>query len=430
MYRIDIMTLFPDTVGSVLSESILGRAQKRDRLHIETHQIRDYTANKQNQVDDYPYGGGRGAILQADPLYRCWEHLCRQAEGRSRTVFLSPCGKTFTQADAKRLAWEYDRLILVCGHYEGVDQRFIDACVEEEISLGDFVLTGGEIAAMAVADAVSRLVPGVLADPSCFENESHWDGLLEYPQYSRPEVWHGMAAPRVLLEGDHAAVERWRRKQSLARTRERRPDLFEKLDLSSKEDRKLLSELDRERTLPSLPGGIVCRPAAEADIPAMEAIAEAARTYLREHGVDQWGGSDPPYPGRTDFLADMAKGECFVLDCGGEIGAFFTLAFGTDPGYAAITDGKWASDAPYAALHRCAVAPRWRGASLSDRIVRECERLALERGVRWLRADTHKKNKAMQGLLRRCGFQYRGNVLVDVPEGHDPRRVAYEKRLT
>ena len=430
MYRIDIMTLFPDTVGDVLSESILGRAQERDFLRIETHQIRDYTTNKQNQVDDYPYGGGHGAILQADPLYRCWEHLCGQAEKKPHTIFLSPCGRTFTQEDAKRLAWEHGHLILVCGHYEGVDQRFIDACVDEEISLGDFVLTGGEIAAMAVADAVSRLVPGVLADPSCFENESHWDGLLEYPQYSRPEVWHGMAVPEALLTGDHAAVERWRRKQSLARTRERRPDLFGKLDLSSKEDQKLLAELDREASRPLLPDEIVCRPAVEADIPAMEAVAEAAREYLRAHGVDQWQDSEPPYPSRAHFLADMARGECFVLDCGGEVGAFFTLTTLPEESYAAITDGKWAGEGqPYAALHRVAVASQWRGAGLSDRIVKEAERMALDMGLGWLRGDTHKKNKAMQGLLRRNGMQYRGNVLVTVPEGHDPRRVAYEKRI-
>ncbi len=141
MYCIDIITLFPDTVGDVLSESILGRAQERDFLRIATHQLRDYTVNKQKQVDDYPYGGGRGAVLQADPLFRCWDHLRGQGPGRPHTIYLSPCGKTFTQADAKRLAWEHDRLILVCGHYEGIDQRFIDECVDEEISLGDFVLT-------------------------------------------------------------------------------------------------------------------------------------------------------------------------------------------------------------------------------------------------------------------------------------------------
>lgn len=228
MYRIDIMTLFPESVGDVLCESILGRAQERDYLRIECWQIRDFTLNKQKQVDDYPYGGGRGAVMQADPLYQCWQHICGAVECRPHTIYLSPCGVTFSQAHAKRLARDYQNLILVCGHYEGVDQRFIDECVDEEISLGDFVMTGGEIAAMAVADAVSRLVPGVLPDPECFENESHWDGLLEHPQYSRPAVWHGREVPAVLLCGDHAKVDAWRREQSLQRTKERRPDLYEK----------------------------------------------------------------------------------------------------------------------------------------------------------------------------------------------------------
>ena len=198
--RIDILTLFPDTLEDVLSESILGRAQERGILCIRAHQIRDYTASKQNQVDDYPYGGGRGAIMQADPLYRCWEAVCDEAGGPVHTIYLSPCGHTFQQADAIRLS-KMENLILVCGHYEGIDQRFIDECVDEEISLGDFVLTGGEIAAMAVTDAVSRMVPGVLADPECFEEESHFNGLLEYPQYSRPAVWHGRAVPEILLSG-------------------------------------------------------------------------------------------------------------------------------------------------------------------------------------------------------------------------------------
>ncbi len=242
--RIDIMTLFPDTVGDVLSESILGRAQERDYIRIECHQIRDYTRNKQKQVDDYPYGGGHGAVMQADPLYHCWKHICEEAGCRVHTIFMSPCGKTFNQREARRLARDYNRLILVCGHYEGIDQRFIDECVDEEISLGDFVLTGGEIAAMAVSDAVCRLIPGVLSDPECYEDESHWAGLLEFPQYSRPEIWHGRAVPGILLSGHHANVARWRRKQSILRTRERRPDMYSKLDLSSKQDRQLLDELE------------------------------------------------------------------------------------------------------------------------------------------------------------------------------------------
>lgn len=243
--RIDILTLFPDSLTDVLADSIIGRAQERGIVKIEAHQIRDYTANKQCQVDDYPYGGGRGAIMQADPLYRCWLHACEEAAGPVHTIYMSPCGHTFCQADAIRLS-KLENLILVCGHYEGIDQRFIDECVDEELSIGDFVLTGGEIPAMAVADAVCRMVPGVLADAECFEDESYYNGMLEYPQYSRPAVWHGLEVPEILRSGDHGKVAKWRRKQSLRRTRARRPDLYEKLDLSSKQDKKLLAEMAAE----------------------------------------------------------------------------------------------------------------------------------------------------------------------------------------
>ena len=245
MYEIDILTLFDLTAGDMMNEPILGRAQERDIIRIEAHQIRDYTLNKQKQVDDYPYGGGHGAVMQADPLYQCWKHVV-DTHGPGHTIYLSPAGKTFVEADARRLRDDYGHLILVCGHYEGIDERFIEECVDEEISLGDFVMTGGEIPAMAVADAVCRLVPGVLSDPSCYENESHWSGMLEAPQYSRPEVWHDRAVPSILLSGNHAKVDQWRRKQSILRTYRRRPDLYEKLDLSSKEDKKLLSELREE----------------------------------------------------------------------------------------------------------------------------------------------------------------------------------------
>jgi tRNA (guanine37-N1)-methyltransferase len=250
MYQIDIMTLFPDTVGDMLCESILGRAQERGHIRIECHQIRDFTLNKQKQVDDYPYGGGKGAVMQADPLYQCWNYICTQANERIHTIYLSPVGKTFTQEDAKRLKNDYNRLILVCGHYEGVDERFIEECVDEEISLGDFVLTGGEIPALAVADAVCRLVPGVLSDEECFMNESHWDGMLEHPHYSRPEVWHNRSVPAILLSGHHANIAKWRRKQSIIRTRDRRPDLYAELDLSSKADQKLLREIADEEINP------------------------------------------------------------------------------------------------------------------------------------------------------------------------------------
>ena len=243
--RIDILTLFPESLLDVLTESILGRAQERGFITIDTHQIRDYTANKQMQVDDYPYGGGRGAVMMADPLYRCWESVCDKAGGPVHTIYLSPCGKTFTQADAIRLS-KLDNIVFVCGHYEGIDQRFIDECVDEELSLGDFVLTGGEIAAMAMTDAICRMVPGVLADPECFEDESHYNGMLEYPQYTRPSNWHGREVPQILLSGNHEKVAQWRRKQSLRRTRARRPDMYEKLDLTSKKDQKLLREMEAE----------------------------------------------------------------------------------------------------------------------------------------------------------------------------------------
>ena len=246
--RFDIMTLFPETVLPMLNASILGRAQKKGLIEIHAHQIRDYTASRQNQVDDYPYGGGRGAIMQCDPLWRCWCAVCDEIGAPVHTIFLSPCGPSFDQAKARQLEADYDNLILVCGHYEGIDQRFLDECVDEEISMGDFVLTGGEIPAMAIVDAVSRLIPGVLGDDICFTDESHWNGLLEYPQYSRPDEWHGLAVPEVLRSGDHAKVARWQKKQAILRTLHRRPDLFYKLRFpyKTRAERKFIAELEAE----------------------------------------------------------------------------------------------------------------------------------------------------------------------------------------
>ena len=210
-YRIDIMTLFPDSMRAVLGESVIGRAAKKGILEINCVQIRDYTENKQMQVDDYPYGGGWGQVMMAQPLKSCLDDIMSTAQGRrSRVVYMSPQGRPYNQEEAKRLRRDYDHLVLVCGHYEGIDERFIEECVDEEISLGDFVLTGGEIPAMAVCDAVCRMVPGVLPEESCYTEESHWNGLLEYPQYSRPEEWHGRRVPDVLLSGHHANVAAWR----------------------------------------------------------------------------------------------------------------------------------------------------------------------------------------------------------------------------
>lgn len=244
--RFDIITLFPEAVMPMLNASILGRAQKKGLIEIYAHQLRAYTANRQNQVDDYPYGGGRGAILQCDPLWRCWCAVCDEVGAPVHTIFLSPCGPSFDERKARELRERHENIILICGHYEGIDQRFIDECVDEEISMGDFVLTGGEIPAMAIVDAVARLVPGVLGDEVCFTDESHWDGLLEYPQYSRPECWHGLEVPPVLRSGDHAKVARWQKQQAILRTLHRRPDLFYKLRFAYKTraERKFIAELE------------------------------------------------------------------------------------------------------------------------------------------------------------------------------------------
>lgn len=240
--QIDILTLFPEGVGAMLCESIIGRAQERGLVTIRTHQIRDYTKNKQKQVDDYPYGGGLGMVMNADPLYHAWRHVVDEAVDRVHTIYLSPQGAVFNQARAKSLAQDYSHLLLVCGHYEGIDERFIEECVDEEISIGDFVLTGGEIPAMAVTDAICRMLPGVLSDAECFTEESHFSGLLEYPQYTRPDHWHGRAVPEILLSGHHANIQKWRRRESLARTLLRRPDLLETAPLSPT-DELILSEL-------------------------------------------------------------------------------------------------------------------------------------------------------------------------------------------
>lgn len=424
--RIDIMTLFPDTVGAVLHESIIGRAAKKGILEINCHQIRDYTLNKQKQVDDYPYGGGFGCVMMAQPLKSCLEHVMSTAQGRrSRVIYMSPQGQPFTQETAKRLKNDYDHLVLVCGHYEGVDERFIEECVDEEISLGDFVLTGGEIAAMAVADAVCRLVPGVLADEQCYTGESHWDGLLEYPQYTRPEVWEGRQVPEVLLNGDHSKVAQWRRKKQLERTRAKRPDLFQKLALTDPEDQKLLRQVEKEAGRKQLTEPISCGKATLEDIPRIMEIVDYARQSLRRHRVDQWQGE---YPGEEIFQQDIQRGELYVLRHGGELASFFLVTDRPEPCYEEITDGKWTPDLPYCVLHRCAVAREYRGTGLAERMLRFAEETARALGGRALRVDTHRKNKSMQQLLRNNGYRYRGNVLVD-EKGHDPARQAFEKIL-
>ena len=228
--RFDIMTLFPDLVNTVLGESIIGRAQKSGAIEIECHNIRDFSEDKHRRVDDTPYGGGKGMLMMAPPIYRCYEHIMGNEEYKdssTRVVFMSPSGKLFNQKKAEELA-KYDRVVILCGHYEGVDRRVIDEIVDEEISIGDYVLTGGEIPACIVVDCVSRLVDGVLSDPECYEKESISSGYLEYPQYTRPYEYHGVKVPDVLISGHHGNIDKWREEQARMLTLKNRPDILGK----------------------------------------------------------------------------------------------------------------------------------------------------------------------------------------------------------
>ncbi|KMZ55102.1 tRNA (guanosine(37)-N1)-methyltransferase TrmD [Dorea sp. D27] len=243
--RFYIMTLFPDMVMNGLGTSITGRAMEKNLLGVEAVNIRDYAFNKHNSVDDYPYGGGAGMLMQAEPVYQAYSAV-REKAGRSpRVIYLSPQGRTFDQEMAEELARE-EELVLLCGHYEGIDERVLEEIVTDYVSIGDYVLTGGELPAMVIVDAVSRLVPGVLHNDVSAEFDSFQDNLLEYPQYSRPEVWHGKQVPPVLLSGHHANVEKWRREQSVIRTARNRPDLLEKAVLDEKEKDLVRDLLGRE----------------------------------------------------------------------------------------------------------------------------------------------------------------------------------------
>lgn len=242
--RIDILTLFPDMCSSVLSESIIGRARANGFVEIECTDIRDYTADKHNRVDDAPYGGGPGMIMQAQPIYDCFEALCKKLSKRPRLIYMSPQGKVLTQQKVKELAQE-ESIAILCGHYEGVDERVIEEIVDEEISIGDYVLTGGELPALILADSIARMLPGVLAGEEAYSEESHYSSLLEYPQYTRPPEWRGRQVPQVLLSGHHGNIKRWRREQSLRRTYERRADLLECAQLD-KNDKIFLSSLKND----------------------------------------------------------------------------------------------------------------------------------------------------------------------------------------
>ena len=238
--RIDLLTLFPDMCETVMAESIVGRARKKGALRVCCHQIRDYARDKHHSVDDTLFGGGMGMLLLAEPIAAAFDDVLERVGRKPHTIYMSPQGKTLTQKRVCELAQE-ENLVILCGHYEGVDERVLDAYVDEEISIGNFVLTGGELPALMLADAVSRMIPGVLSADECFEEESHYAGLLEYPQYTRPAVWRGREVPEVLLSGHHANIRKWRREQSLLRTARKRPELLRDAVLDDK-DLKFLEQ--------------------------------------------------------------------------------------------------------------------------------------------------------------------------------------------
>ena len=243
--KITIMTLFPEMCNAVLDESIIGRARKSGKIEIDTVNIRDFTLDKHNRVDDAPYGGGMGMLMQTQPIYDCFASLCSEDGKKPHLIYMSAQGKTLTQKRVKELS-QLPNIAILCGHYEGVDERIIEEIVDEEISIGDYVLTGGELPALILSDSIARMIDGVLPNDEAKELESHYSGLLEYPQYTRPPEWHGSKVPDILLSGHHGNIDKWRREKSLERTLERRPDMLKSAELTKK-DREYLAKLKENK---------------------------------------------------------------------------------------------------------------------------------------------------------------------------------------
>lgn len=239
--RIDIITLFDEMCEAVLSESIIGRARKKGAVDIRCRQLRDFAFDKHRRVDDTTYGGGMGMLLMAEPIALCFEQICSEIGKKPHFIYMSPKGRVLTQQKLRELS-EHENICILCGHYEGVDQRVLDRYVDEEISIGDYVLTGGELPALVLADSLARLQKGVLSEDECFELESHYDGLLEYPQYTKPQNWRGEEIPDVLFSGHHANIEKWRREQSVIETAKKRPDMIRAAKLTDAE-RRLAEEI-------------------------------------------------------------------------------------------------------------------------------------------------------------------------------------------
>ncbi|MEG1994190.1 MAG: tRNA (guanosine(37)-N1)-methyltransferase TrmD [Oscillospiraceae bacterium] len=246
MTRIDIATLFPEMCEGVLGESIIGRARKNGKIIVNCHNIRDYSEDKHRRVDDTVYGGGMGMLMQCEPIFKCYEEVKKDFDEKPYVVYMSPQANPLTQKKVIELKENHKNFFIICGHYEGIDARVIEEIVDEEISIGDFVLTGGELAALVFVDALGRICDGVLSSDECFEEESHFGGLLEYPQYTRPPVWHEKEVPEILLSGHHANIKKWRHEQALLQTAKKRPDMLEKYTLS-KDDKKFLGDISEKK---------------------------------------------------------------------------------------------------------------------------------------------------------------------------------------
>jgi len=242
--RIDVITLFPEMMETVLNESIIGRAQKKGVLEICCHQLREFAFDKHRHVDDAPYGGGKGMLMMTEPIALCYEDICSKLQEKPYFVYMSPQGNVLNQQKLIDISSKHKNICVLCGHYEGVDQRVIDELVDEEISIGDYVLTGGELPTLVFVDALARMEKGVLSEDECFTKESHYDGLLEYPQYTRPQVWRGREVPPVLLSGHHENVDKWRREQSIINTAKKRPDMIASAELSDGERELAQSIID------------------------------------------------------------------------------------------------------------------------------------------------------------------------------------------
>ena len=418
--KITILTTFPE-MFTPLHTSMLGRAEKAGILEIREVDIRAYSKNKHHNTDDAPFGGGAGMVMLAQPIVDAIRDV--QGGRKVKRIYLSPRGETLTQKKAEQLAKE-DELILLCGHYEGVDQRALDLCIDEEISIGDYVLTGGELGAMVLVDCVARLVPGVLGCEESAQTESFSSGLLEYPQYTRPDMWEGREVPPILRSGVDREIARWRRKKMLERTMDKRPELFEKFVPQTDEDKALLDEIDAERHPRPVPPKIDCRRAEEADLPTILGIADEAKAFLASQGLDQWQHG---YPAEEDFRRDIERGDGWLFTADGNPAGYLCISRRSEAAYTAI-EGEWLSCAgPYLTIHRIMVSDAYRGKGIASEMISLADDFAHAYCCAGVRIDTAPGNEPMRAMLRKNGFDTCGTIRLVGGVDDGALRIALEK---